>query len=205
MRFLVGWAKAPLRRAHVQRIWQTRGHASLCPPYGSFTPRFTKVKRDGCDNVALFAHRALQGNLMAKPLPKSVAPPVDLACADAGMSQQITRWLSHLRAERRLSPKTSEAYERDVRQFLTFLAEHWGSLVTLPRFAALETSDVRAFMAARRGDDIGSRSLMRALAGLRSFGRFLEREGQGNVGALSSIRAPQCSARNMRNCLTSRE
>src|SRR4030081_3952035 len=48
-----------------------------------------------------------------------------------------------------------------------------------------------AFMAMRRADDIGGRSLMRALAGLRSFGRFLEREGQGKVGALSAIRAPK--------------
>jgi integrase/recombinase XerC len=32
---------------------------------------------------------------------------------------------------------------------------------------------------------------MRALAGLRSFGRYLEREGKGKVGALSAIRAPK--------------
>src|SRR6202166_5201593 len=103
----------------------------------------------------------------------------------------MTRWLSHLRAERRLSPKTSEAYARDVRQCLTFLAEHWGRRVTRKAFAALEASDIRAFMAMRRADDIGGRSLMRALAGLRSFGRFLEREGRGKVGALSAIRAPK--------------
>jgi integrase/recombinase XerC len=46
-------------------------------------------------------------------------------------------------------------------------------------------------MAMRRADEIGGRSLMRALAGLRSFGRFLEREGKGRVGALSAIRAPK--------------
>src|SRR5260221_1743346 len=46
-------------------------------------------------------------------------------------------------------------------------------------------------MAMRRAGDIGSRSLMRALAGLRSFGRFLEQEGKGKVGALSAIRAPK--------------
>src|SRR5205814_4533325 len=73
----------------------------------------------------------------------------------------------------------------------TFLSEHWGARVTLKGFAAVEASDIRAFMAMRRADDVAGRSLMRALAGLRSFGRFLEREGKGKVGALSAIRAPK--------------
>jgi integrase/recombinase XerC len=90
-----------------------------------------------------------------------------------------------------LSPKTLEAYARDLRQCLDFLCEHWGTRVTLARFSLLEASDIRAFMAMRRADDIASRSLMRALAGMRSFGRFLEREGKGKVGALSAIRAPK--------------
>ena len=97
---------------------------------------------------------------------------MQLACAAGDLTLEMTRWLSHLRAERRLSPKTSEAYARDLRQCLVFLCQHWGAPVTLTRFAALEASDVRAFMAMRRADDIGGRSLMRALAGLRSFGRF---------------------------------
>ncbi len=46
-------------------------------------------------------------------------------------------------------------------------------------------------MAMRRAHEIGGRSLMRALAGLRSFARFLEQEGKGKVGALSAIRAPK--------------
>jgi integrase/recombinase XerC len=126
---------------------------------------------------------------MATPIP--AVQPIELACADDRLALVMTRWLSHLRAERRLSPKTLEAYARDVRQCLQFLCEHWGTAVTLARFAALEASDVRAFMAMRRADDIGGRSLMRALAGLRSFGRFLEREGKGKIGALSAIRAPK--------------
>ncbi len=125
---------------------------------------------------------------MAKPKP---IRPIDLSCADDDFATEMTRWLSHLRAERRLSPKTLEAYARDVRQCLTFLSGHWGGLVTLARFSALEATDIRGFMAMRRADDIGGRSLMRALAGLRSFARFLEREGKGKVGALSAIRAPK--------------
>src|SRR5204862_7414303 len=126
---------------------------------------------------------------MAKPAPASQI--IELDCADETIALQMTRWLSHLRAERRLSPKTLEAYARDLRQCLTFLSEHWGAQVTLKTFSSLEASDVRAFMAMRRADDIAGRSLMRALAGLRSFGRFLEREGKGKVGALSAIRAPK--------------
>lgn len=122
---------------------------------------------------------------------KAAAPPIELASADPSIAQEMTRWLAHLGAERRLSPKTLEAYGRDLRQCLDFLCSHWGERVTLARFAALEATDVRAFMAMRRADDIAGRSLMRALAGLRSFGRFLEREGKGKVGALSAIRAPK--------------
>ena len=121
----------------------------------------------------------------------SAPPPVELASADESIALQMTRWLTHLRAERRLSPKTLEAYARDLRQCLDFLCLHWGERVTLARFAALETTDIRAFMAMRRADEIAGRSLMRALAGLRSFGRFLEREGKGKLGALSAIRAPK--------------
>ena len=46
-------------------------------------------------------------------------------------------------------------------------------------------------MAARRADGAGSRSLMRVLAGVRSFARFLERNGKGKVGALAAVRAPK--------------
>jgi integrase/recombinase XerC len=123
--------------------------------------------------------------------PSPAIAPVELPSADESIAQEMTRWLTHLRAERRLSPKTLEAYARDIRQCLDFLCQHWGERVTLARFAALEATDIRAFMAMRRADEIAGRSLMRTLAGLRSFGRFLEREGKGKVGALSAIRAPK--------------
>src|SRR3954463_4460089 len=126
---------------------------------------------------------------MARPAP--LVQPIIVAGAGDDIAAEMARWLAHLRSERRLSPKTLEAYARDLKQCLIFLSGHWGEPVTLPGFAALQASDIRSFMAARRASDIGGRSLMRALAGLRSFGRFLEREGRGKVGALSAVRAPK--------------
>src|SRR6266702_3387320 len=107
------------------------------------------------------------------------------------VSVEIAHWLAYLGAERRMSPRTVEAYGRDVRQFLAFLCEHLGHRASLKALSHLKPLDVRAFMAARRGDDISSRSLMRALAGVRSFARFLERNGKGKVGALAAVRAPK--------------
>src|SRR4051794_20943534 len=107
------------------------------------------------------------------------------------VSAEIGRWLSSLADERRMSGKTVEAYGRDVRQFLTFMAEHLGGRINLGMLRKLTPADVRAFMAARRADGIGSRSLMRSLAGARSFARFLERNGKGKVGALAAVRAPK--------------
>src|SRR5215831_10445907 len=115
----------------------------------------------------------------------------DLSFAAPELVGELTRWLEHLSAERRMSGKTCEAYGRDVLQFLRFMSDHFGARVTLLRLAKLSPADVRAFMAARRADGIAGRSLMRALAGVRSFARFLERHGNGKVGALAAVRAPK--------------
>ncbi len=115
----------------------------------------------------------------------------DLISIVPKVAAEIENWLHHLGAERRLSPKTLEAYRRDVLQFLDFLAHHRGGAPSLKDLAALSPADVRAFMAARRADGIGSRSLMRMLAGMRAFARYLERAGKGRLGALSAVRAPK--------------
>jgi integrase/recombinase XerC len=117
----------------------------------------------------------------------------DLKCAASEVARELARWLAHLSVERRLSPKTVEAYERDVRQLLAFLCEHLGTRITLSALSRLKPLDVRAFMAARRAEGVSSRSLMRMLAGARSFARFLERNGRGKVGALSAVRTPKAA------------
>jgi integrase/recombinase XerC len=114
-----------------------------------------------------------------------------LPFASAELAGEVGRWLAQLAGERRMSPKTVEAYARDVAQFLSFLSRHLGTRVTLAMLSRAKPLDIRAFMAARRADGISSRSLTRMLAGARSFVRFLERSGRGSIGALSVVRGPK--------------
>jgi integrase/recombinase XerC len=104
---------------------------------------------------------------------------------------EAIRWLASLASERRLSPKTVEAYGRDLRQFLSFLTGHLGAPPSVAGIVALKPLDIRSFLAARRMDRVQGRSLMRQLAALRSFARHLEREGHGTASAFAAIRTPK--------------
>jgi integrase/recombinase XerC len=107
------------------------------------------------------------------------------------VQRAVEAWLAYLSTERQLSAKTSEAYDRDVRQFLTFLAGHLNRLPDIPRLLAISARDVRAFLAARRGAGVGSRSLARTLSALRMFYRFLERRGFGKNDAVRAVALPK--------------
>ncbi|MEE1656781.1 tyrosine recombinase XerC [Microvirga sp. CF3062] len=105
--------------------------------------------------------------------------------------QEAFVWLASLAKERRLSAKTVEAYARDLRQFLAFLTNHLGEPPSVKAILGLKPLDIRAFLAARRMNSVGSRSLMRQLAALRSFARHMERGGHGTASAFAAIRTPK--------------
>lgn len=117
-----------------------------------------------------------------------------LTPGDEALQAAMRGWLAALAQERRMAANTVVAYERDLRQFLAHLAARSGP-PSIARLIALKPRDIRAFMAARRAEDIGGRSLMRALAGLRSFATYLEREGHGTMPALGAVRAPKVERR----------
>lgn len=110
---------------------------------------------------------------------------------DDFLRERISAWLRDLGAVKRLAPRTLEAYGRDLDQFLRFLATHMGGPVGLQSLRDLRGADIRAFMAQRRSESLGSRSLARILSALKSFFGFLEREGTLTSEALNVIRTPK--------------
>lgn len=114
-----------------------------------------------------------------------------LVIADPKLMKLKEKWLLSLGAERRLSHKTVDAYERDVRQFLAFMTGHLAHPTRLSDVKNLQPSDFRAFLAERRRGGAGARTLGRGLAGIRSFLRHLEKAGLVNATSARVIRTPK--------------
>ena len=100
-------------------------------------------------------------------------------------------WLASLAHERRASPHTLRAYGDDVARFIGFQAGHIGGVVSEKALAKLSSADIRAFITSRRGEGLGPGGVQRALAAVRSFYKFLAKEGILENAAARSIRTPR--------------
>jgi integrase/recombinase XerC len=104
------------------------------------------------------------------------------------VKEQLRSFLEFLRLNRNASPHTVAAYDSDLSQFLSFAA----TLRRTPR-AALKPADldlatVRAFMAELYRQGQARSSVSRKLSALRTFARYLRREGliEGDPVALAA-------------------
>lgn len=87
--------------------------------------------------------------------------------------QEFTVWLE---TERRASPNTIEAYQRDIGNFIAFLVDHLGGEPHVSDLKGLSRHDIVAWLARRRSqDNLAASSRARAASSLRAFFKFLDR------------------------------
>ncbi|MHB9145350.1 MAG: tyrosine recombinase XerC [Symbiobacteriia bacterium] len=106
------------------------------------------------------------------------------------MEAHRTRYLAYLQGERNASPHTLLSYTQDLDQFLASWAEECGSLARLnPKDA--DYLLVRRFLARLQHQGYSKRSVARKLAAIRSFFRFLCKEGVLEVNPASQVATPK--------------
>ena len=93
------------------------------------------------------------------------------------MKDHFLEFLEFLRLNRNASDHTVAAYDSDISQFLGFAAAHLGKRSADLDPADLELSTIRAFMAELYKQGQSRSSVARKLSALRTFVRFLKREG----------------------------
>lgn len=107
--------------------------------------------------------------------------------------EALSAWLEHLAHERRLSPRTLEAYGHIGRLYVAFLERHRGEALNLRDLAAVSAAEVRAHMAERRSGEhpLGARSLSQTLSAIRGFHAFLDRRLDTPAPQLALVRGPR--------------
>ncbi len=102
------------------------------------------------------------------------------------MLDQLQAFLEYLRLNRNVSAHTARAYESDLTQFISSMAEALGRAPARVRAADFDQFAVRGFLAELYKRGSSRASAARKLAAIRSFGRYLRREQQidGDPGAL---------------------
>jgi len=101
---------------------------------------------------------------------------------------RLAAFLHHLAHERRLSAHTLSNYRRDLTRLHAWLADSEQS-----SWEQLDQQKIRAYVARRRRSGISGKTLQRELSALRSFYRYLLREGVLDQNPAAGIRAPKAA------------
>jgi integrase/recombinase XerC len=102
----------------------------------------------------------------------------------AALPPEFQRFARHLETEQRASAHTRKAYLTDLGQYAAYLAE-----LNLPA-AGVTPAVVRGFMA-RVAGKCGATSLGRKLSAIRTFHRFLVREGLATANPARLVASPK--------------
>ena len=106
------------------------------------------------------------------------------------MDHAIRAFMTFLELERHASHETMRNYASDLRQFQTFMkAEHLAAPLLDP--ATVQTESIRAYLHWLDRKREKSTSMARKLASLRSFYRYLQREGRVGLNPAEAIRTPK--------------
>ena len=97
-------------------------------------------------------------------------------------------FVKYLRYERNMSPETIRAYEKDLHQFMRFFCKETPEI---PHPASITTLQVREFLAELTERNYKKTTIVRKLATIRSFYKFLMRKGHITTNPLTSIETPK--------------
>ena len=110
-----------------------------------------------------------------------------------GLAVEAERYLDHLAVERGLSEHTLTAYRRDLRRYVAFLTRR-----DMLEPGAVEEATVRSFVASLSASTHGpndapyrATSVARTLSAVRSFHRFLLREGVTDLDPAAGVPQPR--------------
>lgn len=105
------------------------------------------------------------------------------------MHSDVKEYLKHLAKERDVSPHTVKAYERDLREFVAFLGNYYGTDTW--NWEGVDRLAMRGFLANLKTRGVGKRTMSRTLSGVRSFYRWMHRNEMVDANPAKAVGAPR--------------
>lgn len=99
---------------------------------------------------------------------------------------QIQAFLAYLRGQKRSAEQTCISYRRDLERWHRYCCQRG-----LAQWRDVGVTDVRLYVATRHKEEIASKSIQRELAAIRSFFRFLQKQGFADNNPGLTVRAPK--------------
>lgn len=100
-------------------------------------------------------------------------------------------FIHHIRFEKRYSAHTVGAYNRDLEQFFTYLHSVYG----IEDAAAVTPALVRSWMVFLMEKSLDTKSINRKISALKSFYRFLMKQGKIDENPMQKVTSPKMSKR----------
>jgi integrase/recombinase XerC len=101
-------------------------------------------------------------------------------------------FVNYLRYERNMSPETIRAYEKDLHQFMRFFSRGDGVPVSPAEITSLQ---IREYLTDLREKNYQKTTVVRKLATIRSFYKFLLKKGHVTTNPLTEIQTPKVEKR----------
>ena len=96
-------------------------------------------------------------------------------------------FLQYVGNEKQYSPATLKAYGRDLNRFLEFCGDR--------EVIAIQPAEIKQFIAHMKKMDLSAKTISRVLSCLRSFYKYLNREGYCKVNPAAVVRNPKGDSR----------
>ena len=97
----------------------------------------------------------------------------------------IDQFIAYIQAEKRFSPLTVEAYQRDVNQFVDFLRHEF----ELDDLTQVKTTMVKSYVVHLKEEGLVNRSINRKISTLRTFYKYCLRENLVEKSPMTGIKA----------------
>ncbi|WP_153798114.1 tyrosine-type recombinase/integrase [Foetidibacter luteolus] len=104
---------------------------------------------------------------------------------------QVQAFISYLSFEKRFSQNTVIAYQTDLEQFFSFLISQFDG----PGVNKITPGIIKSWLAELKGDDNTAKTINRKISTLKSFFRFMTRQGEIAQTPMATVVAPKISKR----------